>query len=422
MKSYRPTSRTKKIVLSGGIAALFLVITLCLSNTVLPFGSEKTFLQYYEYTISYLGWGNEYTQQQEEMEDSVELIDTHYAQTLVMAHEDNLNIGKEPVTDRKLLKELLDSLKKWDNYKYIILDIALDKHDRQEEDSSLYTLIDSMRDIVIALPENTAGNISIADTCLLDKAGTVEYGVAQWEDDFVKYPFKIRGKKSLALKMYEDLKGDTLKHFGPFLCDNGLARSSAIILFDLFYYDSERLHPLENLNYESLKNSRKYIIIGDMQEDIHTTYAGDLPGSIINFNAYLTLANGHHRISFSLVVILFLVFFFLCYYTLNQSEFTWLFMWIGYPIFLYILCFFIYYLYDEVYDILAMSFLFYLLKTAVECIRKRETIYQRIKSIWIHFGTVWRRMVGLHSHIVNKTNIIIKWIRNIFTSKRGKKN
>lgn len=362
-------NRFIRVGLSAIISLIFLLITLLCSDIAIPLSSEKMLFKNFELLKQYISVSND---EQNSMLDSVLLVDTHYAQTLVSEYEDTASFV--PVTDRRLLLRLLQHLNKDSTYKYILLDISLSKDVRQEEDTTLYKLIASMPRISISMPENE----DIADSCLHPKTGEVGYLTALWENDFVKYPYLQNGKKSLPLKMYEDLTGQTnIRH-------DILARSSVFLTYD--YTEISWIHRLEDDGFidmiaEDTYAKDKYVLIGDFEDDIHTTYIGELPGVIINFNAYLALTEGHHRIKGWMIFMLWGAFFLLVYQTLTQSRFTWLFMWIGYPVYLTIICFAIYYYFYEVYDILIATSLFYILKTIVECIRERNLISQRATLI-----------------------------------------
>ncbi len=76
---------------------------------------------------------------------------------------------------------------------------------------------------------------------------------------------------------------------------------------------------LEIPNYfEELKD--KYIIIGDFTSDIHSTYLGDMPGSLILFDTYLTIRSKSINISASWLLLLFLIYLILSYFIFIRSE------------------------------------------------------------------------------------------------------
>ena len=368
--------------MSVAISMIFLIITLIVSDIVVPtpFSSEKMMFKVYEHLKTRLAddkWDKSMT-------DSVVLIDTHYAKTLVM--EDS--IGKVPVSDRKTINNLLCLLKERNDYRYIILDISLDKAVSQIEDTALHKTIITMPRIIIANPKE--GGKKLADTVLYSKAGRVWYYTSEWETDFVKYPYIKDKEYSLPMKMYEELNEcvkphNILNRDSVYYTDDGtIIRNSVFLTFS--YNDITFLHDIEDAietikSNNGIKTKGKYILIGDYKNDQHHTYIGEMPGTLIHFNAYLALTKGEHKIKFGMVAILFLVLFTLTYLTLTQSKFTWIFMWIGYPVFLALTCFIIYYLYNQVYDILITSTLFYCLKTSVECYRERSTIHYNIKKV-----------------------------------------
>lgn len=368
------------------ISAIFLVIVLISSSVPIPFTTEKLLLRWFEVLKP------QFVQtHQDNLTDSVILVDTHYTQELVMERiytkgNDGKNIaldvGNVPITSREKLNDLLSKLNKKRDYKYIILDVSLDKAVAQPEDSSLYNLIASMPRLFIAMPKDNA----LASDTLYSKAGQVLYHSTLWENDFIKFPICPNGEKSLPLKLYEDSTHQTVISFGPFYFDKGLIRNSIFITYDFIDYDFK--YSLDNIDISNVETSNKYILIGDYVDDVHNTYKGNLPGTIINFNAFLTILNGHHRISLWLVLIMLAFFTYLSHQTIVESRFTWLFMWIGYPIYLSILCFIIYFLFNEIYDVLIATSLFYSLKTIIGYWKYRKIINRKIKSL-LKVLTAW---------------------------------
>ena len=153
------------------ISLLFTLFVFWISDLSVSLSSEKMLFKQFEKIkkeISINKSNEEYPL------DSVILVDTHYNQTFVEEWDDSLKYvnGLVPVTDHKLLYKLLTKLHDKDDYRYIMLDISLDKHIKQQEDSSLYKLISSMPRIVIGESNN-----EVADTCLVSKAGSVGYDI-----------------------------------------------------------------------------------------------------------------------------------------------------------------------------------------------------------------------------------------------------
>ena len=369
-------TRRRKMLFSALLSLCFLTVTWIATNSSVSLGGEKTKLQWLE-LLTNQNADDEHCA----MADSVVLIDVHYDKQLVLEKDDNgLSKGMVAATDKQKLQKLLEYFYASNNYRYILLDIFFDKNISTPEDSSLYKLIASMQRIVIPYPEAS----SLADTCLINKAGYAQYTTAIWENDFVKYPFLTNGKESVALKMYKELTGRTITKHGLLYTDCWPVRKSAILTFELKENNdlNFRKHylgwvvgdTLAGEIYESMLNqpnfaAGKYVLIGDFKDDRHNTYIGEMAGPLINFNAFLTLQRGHHRISLLMLMILWGAFFGLVWLVLSNSTFSRIFMWLGAPFYLVLLCIITYRLFHEVYDILTATILFYLLESITETIR-----------------------------------------------------
>ena len=397
------------------IALIFAIITYWTMNFQIPISSEKVQLQFFEALRQYY-----WPQKSSNMEESVILIDTHYDQQFLMEKEipDMTPIGLVPATDREKLLKCLEILKRKNDYKYILLDIFLDKAVQQDSDSTLFKTIASMPRIVIAKPQD----IPLAAPCLEPKSGTVQYKIALWENDFVKYPFTYKGEKSLPLMMYEDITNRTITKKGPFYWDNGLARNCVILTYDnLDFNELTYLGGTEDFTInDALKDSEgKYILIGDFVDDLHNTFIGKIPGTLINFNAFLSLYHGHHIFGFGIILFIIFIFAIPIYLKITNHripahlikdilqisvikrnvlhikeimtkrkkkkiyEFlrkTCLFLyiilsklfssWVGYPLYLTIVCFFTYIVFNEAYDILITTTLFYIFNIIWDAFRK----------------------------------------------------
>lgn len=384
-------------------------------NISTPLGGEKFKLQVFEAVKQWIlpTTNNEV--------DSVLFIDVHYDKEMVMSHDYSvhnvqsidgssierqkyLEIGNVPVPSRKKLYALLSYLKTKNDYRYILLDVCLAKAETQPSDSTLHSLIASMDRIVIPLPTKKDG--AIADSILLyNKAALAQYTKSFFESDVTKTTYQEDGHKSIALKMYEDLWGHTiLEHLGGlYYSDHGLARNSLFQTYHLSpgssYANKMNLSQVlaennndsiaENFNDEEIKD--KYILIGDFEQDVHNTFRGEVSGTELMFNSYISLIKGDHRVSFWLFLWLFVVFTILAYLTIEKkqlkdlvflstsdkksmkyriikvlSKLTHICTIIGFPMFLTFYCLLTYVIWNEVYDILVVVSLFYILSFAVK--------------------------------------------------------
>ena len=415
-----------EILVSLLIALVFFVITYWAMNSHIPISAEKVKLQLFEkFRQAY------WPKAESTMTDSVIMIDTHYDQQFVMEHDvnnSNLPIGLVPVTDRQKLLKCLACLKEKSDYKYILLDIFLDKAVGQESDSLLHRTIASMKNIVIAKPQT----LPLADTCLKTKVGTVQYSLALWENDFVKFPFFYEGERSLPLIMYENVTGNTISKEGWFYFDQGLARNSVILTYDNVDIDERAyLGGVEDYTIEdALRDTRgKYVLIGDFVDDMHNTFLGEVPGTLINYYAYLALLNGHHKLSVWVILFFIVVFAIPIYLKITDYRFPkWLIeqirvstivcrlesfsvrlssliiialkkalhnhaftiisrlyklilkllsklfsSWVGYPLYLTVVCFYTYLVFNEAYDILVTTALYYVLNVICDSYNEKKS-------------------------------------------------
>jgi len=352
------------------------------------------------------------------MSDSVLLVNVGYDPILVGAtNENGMPIGLERITDRGKLLQLLTELKRRNDHKFILLDVIFPKDINTDADSALFNTIATMDNIVI--PRDLEGEL--ADTCLYRKAAVANYFTNYKFVSFAKYPYLVNGQPSLPLKMYEALTHRHIREFGPLAVDGfSIARKSLVLTFDLrcdSAYTADGEKTLYNLGMDLLGSNYvvngdtiqgqdelytspeltrgKYIIIGSFNGgDMHYSYMENQPGPVILFNAYLALLHGHHRVSFWVFMLLYVAFFILSYLILSQQNLSVVIAgnkaskyrvlrlgqqmlsivvsWIGYSMFLTILCTITYIWMDEVYDIFITATLFQILSMVVNLIYKHK--------------------------------------------------
>lgn len=374
------------------IAVVLLIISYFLSIWPYTTGSESFQLQRFEGIRRTLFDGA-----QTDIEDSVILIDVHYDRTMVMEYESitdykgdsaSLEKGKVPVVDRQKLLALFKWLKQRDDYQYVILDVFLEKCVAQAEDSALYALLSQMPRLAIPLPPDGQ---ELADKSLEDKAAAVSYGTSAKGRGFLKYTYIVDDRASLPLKMYAELTHDTIVQSGCFYREGySLARPCGILTYDFEdeagkYYLGDFIKQIGESDDEigTIQTKGKYILIGDFEDDRHQTFIGRLSGTIINFNAYLSLKNGHHRVSLIKIFLLLVLLWIPSYYTLRWHSFQEkrirlinsvrneklkrillyihnkeILSWIDYPAYFVLSCYSIYIITHEAYDILILVMFF----------------------------------------------------------------
>ena len=240
-------------------------------------------------------------------------------------------IGNDAITNRENLLQFLE-LASITNYKYIFLDVRFGHGDVTSFDSALFAKIKSMPNLVIAT-HRTSDDYAIADSSLLFKTAYADYRHAI-HAGFSRYEFLQDGHRSVALQMFHDIDHhDIKKHWYGYTCDDGhlcynskyIPLSDNIFHFSpietqdntsvdavrYYYLGADILNPrffTEEEVITSLLND-KIIILGDFDNDIHDTYIGDIPGSIIPLVAYKYLKSDMHELSWIYVGFLFFLFF-----------------------------------------------------------------------------------------------------------------
>lgn len=399
--------KRKQIMWSAIIAMGFLLISYCVTNLHYPISGEKAVLYQFEIIRKY------FFPPDNSIPDSLLIIDVSYDKASVDATDEyGIPIGHMQITDREKLLQLLQELKRRNDYKYILLDIFFGQNTPTSSDSVLFATICSMPRIVIPCHSDE----QLANPKLYEKAGLADYMTTYKEIGFVKYPYLTDSVASLPLRIYEDITNRTIDHHWFIFTDGWrIVRKSVVLAFDVNAtspYNEKGEKNWYNLGADILGDEEgngllyelpdltkdKYIAIGSLQgDDIHNTYIGKVSGLIINVNAFLALLHGHHVVSFLLSVILFIAFFILTYLTLTQQNLTEvahhigtkkyqrylillsaLCTWIGYSLFLTILCISTYLLLGEIYDIFITSTFFYLLHLAV----KHKDKPQKLLRLW----------------------------------------
>lgn len=380
----RNTKKKVRVAYSIALSFFFAVCVMVCSDWNLPISSDKTQLQWFNKLIPQC----DSLQKKSFLRDSLLLIDVHYDKVMALKMaSDTIPDGYEPITDRTLLKEFLDSLKSRNDYKYIVLDVFFEKQIRQKGDTALFNLISSMDNIVIPCPEDG----ELADHRLEEKAGASMYATTFLESDFVKYPYILDGKKSVATKMYEDITNKKIKSYGFLYFDKFLVRSSAILTFQLkdikdYHYRMSVVLGKDSIfggNVSMFASDQdftkdKYILIGDFEDDRHMTYQGPITGTMISFNAYLAMMNGHHRYSIVAFFVLWIVLSYITYRILERSYDSGWFIF-QYPFVLGFICFVLYRC-NEVYDVLFASLILYCLKVLVDLYDKKDKIIRMLNK------------------------------------------
>lgn len=324
----RPGRHTLRLTAaSAAIAAVLLCLSYLFNSLPYSFGGDVS-AQVWAERIGFIFNGR-----RNHLPDSIALVNVAYDKTLVdydgrlySTPGDNRRApsGRIALTDRRKLLDFLKAAKN-SRYRYIMLDVRFD--DDIESDSvslALFDLIGSMERIAFAVHE---GSDPVADAPL-DKAAFGDYNITAFESNAVKYPIIHGGRPSMAAAMYSALDGGSISTFGPLTFDRGaLCLRSLFLDYPVRVFDraieSNGLMPADyyymNLGVDllagpdSVARIRDYVdgrivVIGDFDNDVHDTSIGQLAGSLINLNAYISLSQGRHKISWPYVVMLFAIY------------------------------------------------------------------------------------------------------------------
>lgn len=255
----------------------------------------------------------------EEKKDAV-FVNVAYDKQLIERHDDyGITVGNVDITDRSKLKSFLEALQKTDNYKYVFLDVRFEKGFDSPEDSALFSLIKNMRNIVVA----SHADIELSDSSLTSKVAINDYPTTIIESNFTRYDYLKNNQESVSLFAYRELTGNTIdRHLCFYTSDHKLCYKSLFINAPIedwseFNDDQTKMYYnlgndlIENYSYQEIASltKGKYVVIGDMVEDMHDTYSGSKPGSVITYYAFVALMNGEHFVRYGLLFILGLLYF-----------------------------------------------------------------------------------------------------------------
>ena len=267
-----------------------------------------------------------------EESDDAYFVNVGYDKQIIDVEVSPLESGRMAITDRKVLLDFLDIADQAD-YKYIFLDIRFEKGFETVFDSALFAKIASMRDIVCANHYEPLVNqqgiqfngFEIADTTLLPKCAYNDYHTSVFSSNFTRYAYLQDGRTSVALRMYQDVDGKTVRRNGWLydndgtLCENcpyipiwGSVSpvTSGSVTSAQYYNLGPFLMTLpEQQLIEDMKG--KIVVVGDFEEDTHDTYMSKQPGPYLTYLAYKYLARGGNKISFPVIVLMTLIYFFI---------------------------------------------------------------------------------------------------------------
>lgn len=293
----------KTIVVSVIVSLAVLLLNYIVGNTSIPLPNEMSILQGWDKFVSVNGTIKD------SIPDEIMLIDVAYDKELVDYEEDGFYVGKDFITDRNKLFQFLSLVKEAGNYKYVMLDVIFEEGYKTPYDSVLFHLIAQMDRIVIATHEDT----NLQDSILLSKAANADYTTTWKETNFSRFQYLHEDQASIPLQMYRELEKKDIRKFGflyfsnNWLCRNAITLKMPYrITSDLSDEGERKKFNVVRMGSDLLDSTSvttladeiegRILVIGDFKHDIHETYAGIQPGSLINLNAYYALKRGDHSL------------------------------------------------------------------------------------------------------------------------------
>lgn len=238
------------------------------------------------------------------------------------------SMGKEAITDRKLLAEFLHVLAEDTTaFRYVILDVFLGQHydadmcrgDTLSPDSLLQASL-------LRIPNLVMSGHMDDDNILQRPVFNGNHAVASYnsvDNKFLKFRLTYNDTiKTVPVLMYEYLSGSKVEGSALFGKANGEFFYNSFIpkfrirQYDLFFAPPEQRYKVDNLtnilsgamNAQEIRDyiRNRIVVIGDFEDrDVHETIYGETGGSLILVNTYLGLASGDAFISYTFLAFLF---------------------------------------------------------------------------------------------------------------------
>lgn len=315
----------KPILVSLLNVFVLLIFSYVLNNQPLFTGEDLNQYAWMEFLKNKMGLS-----EQVDYSDALFVNVSYDKQLIEKKDEFGMPVGNIDITDRTKLLALLNILDSTNQYRYIILDVRFEKGLDSEADSALFAKIKNMKRIVVA----NHLDVELADSCLSAKAAISDYASTIVATNFARYKFLHAKQPSLPLFAYNDLTGRTItKHGLLYSCDRSLCYNSLFLKFPyngFSEYSRNGEKSYYNMGCDLLANysgqdlstlaKNKLVFIGDMVEDVHDTYSGLKPGTVITYHALRSLLLGEHMVSYTLLFFLAIIFFFISFSLFKEGS------------------------------------------------------------------------------------------------------
>lgn len=285
--------------------------------------------------------------------DEAVFINVSHDKMLIPAYGESSDecIGNNVITDRHKLYRFLRILNNSHTYKYVFFNIGLCGDGNVLYNDSLLLLLHRMDRIAFVRNNRLQEYIEMSD-----KAISSEYYSTITTTGFVRYEYMDSKGYSMPLKVYEDLYPEKrMRKWGFhklsfYFMQNHLCQNSCFLTFDsnIFseyddavdklgkyvrrknYYNlgAEFVNPIDESVYTEdemtemlarLTNG-KYVVIGNMEEDLEDTYMGQKPASLILFRAFQSLEEGRNLVRFGQVFFWFIIYFIISFFICREKT------------------------------------------------------------------------------------------------------
>jgi len=310
--------KSRKIgIISAGIALFVLSACYVVDNLPFSFGgtsSGQRFQQLKEYVAGH----------EDKLPDDYLAVNIAYDRQLVdVADEYGFYKGNLDITDRHHLLWLLENMRGTE-YKYLVLDINFDESFTTDADNALFSTIAAMPRASVVKTFHSSVPRQVQP-----RAYFSEYGATIDDGNFSKYDYFVHGERSLPLVLCDSVYGIHIKKAGPLYFAGGhLARRTSAFPIGLRLWNvmeqedgmsAKRWYNLGadiidmDIDVAALVRD-KIVMVGDFcEDDLHDTYIGSVSGPVLNINAIEAVKSGALAISYTSILILFVLYTFIAY-------------------------------------------------------------------------------------------------------------
>lgn len=303
---------------------VFIVIFAILSALFMSVGRHFIALDDNNFYYVVLGYFKQVVAFSEEPVQSEDLyINVAYDKQLIEINDElGLPRGVTDITDREKLIRLLQLLKESNQYKFAFFDIRFEQGYVTENDSLLFALIKETPRLVLSIHKG----MDLLDSSIMQKVAISEYSSDMDESIFTRYSLNSDVDiPSVPVYMYEAISGKKASSFGPFmLFDGAVGEAEPYIQFDVEFnskYDADGKFLFYDLGVDILDqmsaedfgvlSKDKYVVVGNITEDVHNTYGGLQPGCYIVMKAFKSIMNEKIMLHFWSGSIMALIYFLL---------------------------------------------------------------------------------------------------------------